>query len=108
MSDLGAAVVEIEAFPAFRAPWGEGRIEGFVLHVDNYGNLITDIRASDLPPDARIEVAGHDLGLSHTYGTAPGLSVIVGSAGYVEVALPNGNAAAELGLGPGDALVFAS
>jgi len=102
LSDLGTVVVDIEAFPAFRAPGAEGSIEGRVLHVDVYGNLITDIRASDLPPNPRIQVAGRELGLSHTYSTALGLSAIAGSSGFVEIAVPNGSAAALLGLGPGD------
>jgi S-adenosylmethionine hydrolase len=108
LSDLGTALIDIEVFPAFGAPRGEGSIEGYVLHIDTYGNLITDIRANDLPANPRIEVAGRELRLAHTFATAPGLSAIVGSSGYVEVALANGNAAAELSLSLGDVIRAAS
>jgi S-adenosylmethionine hydrolase len=48
------------------------------------------------------EVAGHRLELVRTYGDAAGLCAIVGSSGYVEVAVPNGSAAVVAGAGIGD------
>jgi len=98
-SDLGPAVQEVVCFPAFRAPAGDGR----VLHVDRFGNLITDIRPEDLPPRPRFTLAGRTVeGVSETYAWARGLAAIVGSGGCVEFAVPNGHAASVLGLGPGD------
>ena len=103
LADLGLAVTTIEAFPAFRAPRDAGgAIDGRVLRVDRFGNLITDVRGEDLPPSPVLAVGGRTIrGLAPTYGEARGLSAIIGSGGFVEIALPNGSAARELGLGAG-------
>jgi S-adenosylmethionine hydrolase len=94
---IGRLVARMLALPAFRAP----ELRGVVLHVDRYGNMITDVRGDDLAPDTQFEVAGRRLRLVRTYGESSDVCAIVGSAGYVEVALPNGSAAAALGLGKG-------
>ena len=102
LADLGPRVHEAKALPAFRAPvLGEG-LEGRVIHVDRFGNLITDILVGDLPSQPAFSVAGRRLRLAETYAAASGLAAIVGSSGFVEVALTMGSAAAVLGLGPGD------
>ncbi len=94
------------ALPAFRAPRDEdGSLAGRVVHVDHYGNLITDIRGDDLLASPLIEVAGRTLRLVHTYGESDRLCAIVSSAGSVEVAMPNGSAAEALGVGRGAVVV---
>jgi S-adenosylmethionine hydrolase len=75
------------------------------LHSDRYGNLITDIRGEDLPEHALVEIAGRRLDLVPTYEDASGLCALIGSSGYVEVALPNGSAAALLGVKPGETVM---
>ncbi|HTO08145.1 MAG TPA: SAM-dependent chlorinase/fluorinase, partial [Myxococcota bacterium] len=57
-----------------------GGLRGEVVHVDRFGNLVTNLRAPDAAP-ASLEVAGHTLPLSRTYGdVAPGrLVAVVGS-----------------------------
>jgi S-adenosylmethionine hydrolase len=98
---LGAGVSELLAFPSFRAPSFGGGLDGSVMRVDRFGNLITDIHGDDLPPDAAVRIGGLELRLARTYGESEGLAVIIGSSGYLEVALPNGSAAASLAAGPG-------
>ncbi|HEX5369387.1 MAG TPA: SAM hydroxide adenosyltransferase, partial [Dehalococcoidia bacterium] len=71
-----------------------------------FGNLITDIRATDLLASPLIEVAGRTLRLVQTYAESDRLCAIVSSNGSVEVAMPNGSAADALGIGRG-ALVVA-
>lgn len=102
LSDLGHRVTSIGAFPAFRAPRSGSALEGLVLHVDRFGNLITDIRPEDSPPAPSFRIAGRRLALATTYETASGPSAIVGSSGFVEIAVPNGSAARVLGAGTGD------
>jgi S-adenosyl-L-methionine hydrolase (adenosine-forming) len=100
---LGPLVNDAIAFPAFRAPPTADGIYGRVIAVDRYGNLITDIVASDLPAAPRFEVAGAHLnGISGTYAAASGPSAVVGSSGRVEIAVPGRSAAEILGAGPGD------
>ncbi len=89
---------------------GAGRIEGAVLLIDSFGNLITDITAEMLPapdkwPQLRVFCRGHLVsGLSRTYGDAsPGaLVALVGSSGRLELAVVEGNAAAAIQAAPGE------
>jgi S-adenosylmethionine hydrolase len=86
---------------------GNGLV-GEVLFRDAFGNLITNIagsRLGDAPAsDWLIEVAGSRVeGLVRTYGDCPSgtLVALVGSSGWVEIAVVNGDAAGRLGVGPG-------
>jgi S-adenosylmethionine hydrolase len=81
----------------------DGALEAHVIAVDRFGNLILDLGADDLPPRPSFEVGGRRVdGLARSYGDAEGdLAALVGSFGRVELARPNGSAAAGLGLGRG-------
>lgn len=103
--ELGQRVPRITAFPIPRperpAP---DRLVGHVLHVDSFGNLITDIREADLPQRAlRFEIKGAAIkGLSAVYAEGGDLVAVIGSNGYLEIAARNGSAAGRLGAGIGD------
>jgi len=82
----------------------EGNLVGKVLHIDRFGNLITNIRSGDLPgKDVVIEAAGHCIqGISDYYAQNKGVMAIVGSTGYLEISLRNGSACDFLGMVVGD------
>jgi len=105
LSRFGDSINRLNAFPVAR-PYqnGEGNLIGHVLHIDGFGNLITDIRNSDLPTgELVIETGTHRMrGLSQFYSQADGLLAIIGSSGHLEISLHNGNAAAFLGTKVGD------
>ena len=77
-----------------------GSLVGHVLHIDNFGNLITNIRNSDLPPtkeSVTIEIGDQVISeLSRTYAEGKGLLALIGSSGYLEVSLRGGSASAFL------------
>jgi S-adenosylmethionine hydrolase len=103
--ELGEAVEDAFVLPPFRAPrLPDGSLAGRVVHVDAFGNLITDVRGEDLPPgEMTVEMRGRPIkGLRRSYSEGTGLAALVGSSGYLEVALPGGNAAAETGADIGD------
>ena len=77
---------------------------GCVLHIDNFGNLITNIRSGDLPGERTTVTIGKQQidGISQFYAEKEGLAAIIGSSGYLEISLQNGNAAASLGMKVGD------
>lgn len=103
--DLGPACAAIYAFPPIRASVRDGRVAGVVLDIDHFGNLITSVRLADLPDDAAgVEIMQRRLPLVRTYGDQPALCCLIGSGGYLEVALPNGDAAATLGATIGTAV----
>ena len=81
-----------------------GNLTGCVLHIDNFGNLITNIRSDDLPGEKVTIAIGnrHIDGISQFYTEKEGLAAIIGSSGYLEISLKNGNAAAFLGMKVGD------
>ncbi|MGD0765239.1 MAG: SAM-dependent chlorinase/fluorinase [Dehalococcoidia bacterium] len=93
---FGEKVSTVLALPPFRARRRrDGRLSGRVIHIDRFGNLTTDIRAVDIGGgEVTVEIAGLVLrGLSKTYGQVDGLVALIGSSGYLEVALPRGSAA---------------
>jgi S-adenosylmethionine hydrolase len=104
-ADLGEATDNMMAFPPLRAGRApDGALLARVVHIDRFGNVITAVRAEDLPPGAFVvEIAGHVApGPVRCYDDATGLAALVGSCGFVEVALPNGSAAEMLGVHIGD------
>jgi S-adenosylmethionine hydrolase len=82
----------------------EGNLIGQVLHIDRFGNLVTNIKSSDLPgKDVMIEVAGYCIqGISSYYAQNEGVMAIVGSSGYLEISLRDGSACDFLGIVVGD------
>ena len=95
--NFGEAVTSMTMLPLpepHRRP--DSSLVGHVLHIDNFGNLITDIKNSDLPLTKQpitVEVGGHLIsGLSHTYAEGKGLLTLIGSSGYLEVSLKGGSA----------------
>jgi hypothetical protein len=81
-----------------------GRVEGEVIHVDVFGNLITNLPASALPPEPQVCVAGRVLsGVGRSYSSvARGqLVAYIGSAETLEIGVREGSAAGRLGVGRG-------
>lgn len=88
---------------AFPVRERDGSLRGAVLHVDAFGNLVTNIRKEDAKGDITVEVAGKSIPkLSETFADAVGLLALWGSSDYLEIAVRNGNAAALLGVKRGD------
>ncbi len=83
-------------------------IEGHVIHVDHFGNLVSDIPAAGLGehPSVTIGASRFD-GLAPSYAAVPAgeLVALVGSWGTLEIACHGGNAAAVLGTGPGSVVI---
>ncbi|MBK8977294.1 MAG: SAM-dependent chlorinase/fluorinase [Planctomycetes bacterium] len=76
-----------------------------VVHVDHFGNLITNLAADRLPAGVRsLSIAGRAVPFVGTYGERPAGSLIalVGSFGTVEVAVVDGSAYERLGVGRGE------
>jgi hypothetical protein len=82
-----------------------GTMIGQVIHVDRFGNAVTDIRARDIGGRRILAVraGGRDLPLGRTYGDVPEGSCLAlwGSSGRLEVSCNRGSAAETLGLSKG-------
>jgi hypothetical protein len=94
-----------------RLSWPEPRvyphhIDGEVVHVDHYGNALTNITSQELgvrPNLGLVHVAGIDIPIRATYAAVgSGEPVAVLSSNLMlEVAVNHGNAAREFGLSRG-------
>lgn len=104
--DLGHPINDPIRLPlAMLQRHSDGRVTGHIIHVDRFGNLITDIPGEWMTDRRwRAEVAGQRISqFGTTYeDTAPSaLLGLVSSTGTVEIAVRDGNAAARLGVGVG-------
>lgn len=85
------------------------RVEGRVVLVDRFGNLVSDCRTQDLEGFEAALVGGHRIEtLARTFSdVAPGAFLVyLGSGGRVEVGLRDGAASDQLAVGAGDPLVL--
>ena len=91
--------------PSSNPRWEGTMLVGEVVHVDRFGNLMTNIPSVTLTEKGTVivEIKGRRIdGLSSSYSGASGLLAIVGSHGDLEVSVKDGNAAAHLGVGVGE------
>jgi S-adenosylmethionine hydrolase len=84
---------------------GDGRVLGEVISVDRFGNLITNIVAMN---GGRVDIASRSLEVRRAYSdvSAGELTALVGSLGFVEVAIRDGSAATSLAVGRGAPVLF--
>jgi len=90
---------------------GRNQVAGEVIHVDHFGNLITNIEKKDLAKMGPDEVFLGKCKIkhwgTHYAGGKPGaLLGLVGSGGRVEIGLPNGSAALQAKAGIGERVVL--
>ena len=80
------------------------RIQGCVIHVDRFGNLVTNIPGVEVTGrSVEVHIAGRRIqGLSAAYAAEEGLLALVGSHGLLEISVRDGSAAALLGVGTGE------
>jgi S-adenosylmethionine hydrolase len=84
-------------------------LEGVIVHVDHFGNLVTNVRGSEATLSATATWrAGRTSRRVQTYGEARAEEVVLieGSAGFLELAVNCGSAADATGLERGDTVVF--
>ena len=103
-SDL--AVRDLQRLPDVAPRQREGVIEGEVVYVDHFGNLTTNITLESLPraTSVAIEIAGRRIsGVSTAYGdvTEGEVLALIGSTGFLEIAVSSGSASQRLGVGKG-------
>lgn len=107
ISKLGAEAGAWERLPLrLGAELEDGALKGAVVHVDHFGNLVTNIRREQLPHvsldsgQELVEVGGRIIRqVSKTFADAAGGELVAyfGSSGLLEVAVNGGSAARVLG-----------
>jgi S-adenosylmethionine hydrolase len=109
LTEVGPEVTDYVLLPLPRPLREGGRIRGEVIHVDAFGNAITNVTAEDLASlgeeqNVRVLAGGAETPLAEYYaqteGRGPG--ALINSAGRLEVFLFGARAAEALGLRVGD------
>ena len=93
------SIVELESLNPKTT--NDGKIEGRIIHIDRFGNCITNLRANHLCADnraSRLRVNQTDINsfrefFSEDSGTENELFMLLGSAGFIEIAVRNASAA---------------
>lgn len=104
IAQTGASITEVRIAPPLPATLNGGRGTGHIMHIDSFGNAITNFRTADAAPTFLIEVgdAGAATSVkSYTSGPPDHPVALGGSGGYIEIAWPRGSAADRLGLHAG-------
>lgn len=109
LEELGEHIEEVVLFPTPRPELrADGMLVGHVIHIDRFGNLITDVKGRSLRPGSIIEVRGREIqGVSRTYADVKEgeLLALIGSSGHLELSVRDGSAAQELEARVGDEVV---
>jgi S-adenosylmethionine hydrolase len=102
IDDLGPPIDDPVTLPPPRLQREPGQVGGQIMHVDHFGNLLTNIPGSDLAQLGQHIVTRIDtveiVGLSRTFGQGrPGeIIAYVDSSGHLAIAVVNGSAQALL------------
>jgi len=111
VSELGTPVAELTPVQAFTPQvLRPGVVQGRIIHVDRFGNCITNLttdhlHAIDIGRRIVVDISDQQLfGLFRTYSDGPtGIPMcLIGSSGQIELAVRNGSAAKHLGVDIGD------
>jgi len=106
--------------PEFAKPHvRKGELLGEVLHIDNFGNVVSNISAEDLEKmgmregcSLRVKLDGKTLTLKlcSAYGEVPAETplAIIGSGDFLEVSVNQGSASRTLKVKPGDSIRISS
>ncbi len=93
---LGQPCAELVRLPSVARDWGNANNELQVIHVDSFGNLITDLsQQDDNPPLLGVQAGDTLIPLVRTYGDVPAGEPLAywGSSGHLEVGVNCGSAA---------------
>ncbi|MEC9308366.1 MAG: SAM-dependent chlorinase/fluorinase [Chloroflexota bacterium] len=99
VDSLGTRVEKLVSNAIYPATHADGRIIGSVVYIDHFGNLITNIENVMLEAfsDVTVQIADNVALLKDTFNETGfpqqnDMIALPGSNGYLEIALPNGNA----------------
>ena len=95
MTSLGPPATDLITLKTAVIERKGGVIHGSVIHIDRFGNLITDLRVGDLPKRFSLEINGvkaQRLRSFYSEAEASELFAIIGSTGRVEISVNGGSA----------------
>ena len=111
LRDVGTPIAPLRAQSLFvEAPVKGSSVRGSVLHLDRFGNVITNVRVQETVPGRwSARIGGRTVkGPYRTYEEAPrGAPFLIrGSSGLLEISVRRGDAATFLRVAPGTTMTF--
>lgn len=102
IEELGPVVEDVVMLPdIYSHRTSETVIKGRVIHIDHFGNIVTNITAEEAGSGIKLEIAGRSITDRREFyaGAEPGrLFYITGSACFIEVSVTGSSAASQLGV----------
>ncbi len=114
--EFGPEVTEVLKPEFTKVKRDKGRVIGEVLHIDGFGNIITNIHAKDLHEFRQnileVELPNHklEMKLTRTYAEAKPQEylALIGSHNYLEIAVNQGSAVAKFQVKAGDKVTLSA
>lgn len=107
-SRFGPRVSDLRVLELGHPARDEDGVVGEVIHIDRFGNLITNLDPGDLPVGFSMEIRGEIVTRYCRFyaEAAPGeLFAIIGSTGHAEISVNNGSARDRLGAAVGERVI---
>jgi S-adenosylmethionine hydrolase len=104
LEDLGPAIGDMIRLAYDQPSFGDESIRGTIVHIDRFGNAITDIERARVPFEhftMRVHYTTIEK-VATNYAPTAEPFLIVGSSGAIEISVGGGSAATVLHLGRGD------
>ncbi|MBN2335525.1 S-adenosyl-l-methionine hydroxide adenosyltransferase family protein [Candidatus Bathyarchaeota archaeon] len=110
---IGTPIKDIVRLPQYTPTVKDDAVEATIIHVDGFGNLVTNVTYETLEKigaadgaSFKVAAKGHNLTLPYVrrFNAVPTgeLLLLVAGGGYMEIAANQGNAGKRLGLGKND------
>ncbi|MGH2448309.1 MAG: SAM hydrolase/SAM-dependent halogenase family protein [Chloroflexota bacterium] len=104
LDELGPELEQLVTLPFPKPKAVAGTVRGEIIHVDHFGNAVSNVPAGLVPPNARTTIARRTIETISTNYAVDEIVALIGSAGLLEVALGGGSAATKLGIDVGEAI----
>jgi S-adenosyl-L-methionine hydrolase (adenosine-forming) len=110
--EFGPAILDLVRLESLSPVKAHGLVEGSIIHIDHFGNCITNLRGEHLSGGISLSVNGHEIDSFRKFfadSSGPGeLFCYLGSAGFIEIAALNSSAARTLDARSGQRVVLRS
>lgn len=106
--ELGDEIFDPVRLAEGKATTSESGVKGEIIHIDRFGNLVTNVAFGDLPASYIVEINGRVIEKGCRYYAEANkgeLFLIAGSAGFLEISVRDGSAAKELAVEEGSSVV---
>lgn len=108
LQQLGSTIAldSLITLPSLPLKKEANKIIGSIQYSDRFGNLVTNITGEDISKGDRVKIQRHTINISATYSSRDSHSLValIGSHGFLEIAINRGNAQRQLQTKIGDSV----